>query len=169
MRRQSDPTRGLKYRALVLALLGLAACSQARTPPPAPPPGALPDSATSARAAEAEARRWFDEGVLMGRQSRWTEAEQRYRRAIAARGTEPTYRFALASALLAQNRVSEAADAFQAGIDLEEKAPNPDHALLAEEYERLIQILTRLGQQDRIAVARDRQRYHRELRDVLPP
>lgn len=163
------PRRPWVPGAAVLALLTAAACGSPPPPPPAPAPVAAPDSAALARAAEASARRWFDEGVMLGRQGRWPEAEQRYRRAAAALASEPTYRFALASALLAQDRVPEAADAFQAGIDIEERAPQPDHTLLAEEYERLIQILTRLGQQDRIAAVRARQQYHRELRDVLPP
>src|SRR5206468_13091863 len=133
---------------ILLALPALAACGGRPLPPPPPPApvAAAPvDSLELVRQARADAQRWFDEGTRLGREARWGEAEAQYRRALAAYPADPTYHFALASALLGQARVSEAADAFQAGIDLEEASPTPNHRLMAEDYERLIQILTRAG------------------------
>jgi tetratricopeptide (TPR) repeat protein len=120
------------------------------------------------RQARADAQRWFSEGTRLGRQGQWTQAEAQYRRAVAAYPADPAYHFALANALLGQLRVNEAADAFQAGIDLEEASPTPNHRLMAEDYERLIQLLTRAGRAEQAQAARDRQRYHRELRDAVP-
>jgi tetratricopeptide (TPR) repeat protein len=154
----------------VLAASLLAACGAPPPPPAAPAPVvAAPDPAVLRRAARATAQADFDEATRLVRQGRWSEAEARYRRAVAAVPDEATFRFGLANGLLASGRVNEAADAFQAGIEVEENAAAPNHRLLAEDYERLIQILTRAGRTDQIAAARDRQRYHRELRDVLTP
>jgi tetratricopeptide (TPR) repeat protein len=159
-----------KSFAALLALPALAACGSRPLPPPPPPaPVAAPvDSMELLRRARMDAQRSFDEGRRLGLQGRWQEAEAQYRRALAAYLADPTYHFALSNALLGEARVSDAADAFQAGIDLEESSPTPNHRLMAEDYERLIQILTRAGRLDQAQAARDRQRYHRELRDAVP-
>jgi tetratricopeptide (TPR) repeat protein len=151
-------------------LLAMAACGPKPLPPaPAPAAAAPLDSAALDRMSETTARQIFDEGTALARQGRWREAEARYRQAIATRPSEPTYPFALAAALLSQQRVADAAVAFKAGIDAEEAAPLPNHRLLAEDYERYIQILTRAGRAEDIPAARDRQRYHREIRDAQLP
>ncbi|MDB4949697.1 MAG: Tetratricopeptide repeat-containing protein [Gemmatimonadetes bacterium] len=168
------PRPVMHLRATLLALVALpalAACG-GRPPPPPPPPApvAVPvDSLELARQARAEAQRWFDAGTRLGRQGRWAEAEASYRRAVVAYGADPTYHFALSAALLNQTRLNDAADAFREGIDVEEASPTPNHRLLAEDYERLIQILLRAGRTDLVDAARDRQRYHRDLRDVTMP
>jgi thioredoxin-like negative regulator of GroEL len=155
--------------AVVAATL-VAACGGPPPPPPAPAPVAAPvDSAALARSARERAQGDFDAATRLVRQGQWAQADALFRRAISAAPDEATFRFGLANELLAAGRVSEAADAFQAGIDVEENAAVPNHRLLAEDYERLIQILTRAGRTDLIPAARDRQRYHRELRDVVSP
>ncbi|HET6763784.1 MAG TPA: tetratricopeptide repeat protein [Longimicrobiaceae bacterium] len=156
--------------AAVLAFAMLAACGGRRPPPPAPAPLAAPvDSTEIVRLQRVQAQAFFDQATRLGRQARWGEAVALYRRAVAAAPDEATYHFGLSSALLGGGSLGEAADAFQAGIDVEERATVPNHRLLAEDYERLIQILTRAGRTEAIGPARDRQRYHRELRDVLLP
>jgi tetratricopeptide (TPR) repeat protein len=158
-------------RAAVLALaLAAAACVQPPPPPPAPPPlAAAPDSAAAQRAARAGAQRAFDEGVALGRQSRWREAEERYRTAVRGAPDEARYRFALSTALVGQARVWEAADAFRDAIELEERAPRPNHRLLAQEYERLIQLLVQVNRTEDADAARARQAYHRQMRDAAVP
>lgn len=157
---------------LIVAPLALAACypRQPVAPPPAPPP---PPAATSP-AEEAvqrmqRARRLYDEGVRLGRQSRWAEAADRYRLAIEAVPNEVRYHMALADALLSQGREWEAADALQAGIRVEEAGPNPNHRVLAVDYERLIGLLTRLNRMDEARQAAERQARHRRLRDAAVP
>ena len=159
-------------RAAVLALaLAAGACVQPPPPPPAPPPVApAADPAAEAAAARQRARRAFDEGVALGRQSRWREAEDRYRAAVRAAPDEAQYHFALSTALAGQARVWEAADAFRDGIEVEERAPRPNHRLLAQEYERLIQLLQQVNRTEDVDAARARQAYHRQMRDAaLPP
>jgi predicted Zn-dependent protease len=115
------------------------------------------------------ARRLFDEGVSLGRQSRWSEAADRYRLAIEAVPNEVRYHMALADALLSGGRDWEAADALQAGIRVEEAGPNPNHRVLAVDYERLIGLLTRLNRMDEARQAAERQARHRRLRDAAVP
>jgi tetratricopeptide (TPR) repeat protein len=157
----------------VLAPLALAACypRQPVAPPPAPPP---PPVATISPAEEAvqrmqRGRRAFDEGVQLGRQSRWADAADRYRLAVESVPNEVRYHMALSDALLAMGRDWEAADALQAGIRVEESAPNPNHRVLAVDYERLIRLLTRLNRLDEARTAADQQARHRRLRDAAVP
>jgi tetratricopeptide (TPR) repeat protein len=157
----------------VLAPLALAACypRQPVAPPPAPPPPpvAVADPAAEAVARMQRARRLFDEGVQLGRQSRWAEAADRYRLAVEAVPNEVRYHMALAEALLSQGREWEAADALQAGIRVEEASPNPNHRVLAVDYERLIGLLTRLNRLDEARQAAERQARHRRMRDAAVP
>jgi tetratricopeptide (TPR) repeat protein len=158
---------------LVLAPLAVAACypRQPVAPPPAPPPAPV---ATLSPAEEAvqrmqRGRRLYDEGVRLGRQSRWAEAADRYRLAIEAIPNEVRYHLALSDALLALGREWEAADALQAGIRVEEARPNPNHRVLAVDYERLIGLLTRLNRLDEAREAAAHQARHRRLRDAAVP
>ena len=155
---------------LVLASLALAACypRQPVAPPPAPlpPPPAAISPAEEAVQRMQRARRAYDEGVRLGRQSRWAEAADRYRLAAEAVPNEVRYHLALSDALLAQGREWEAADALQAGIRAEENGPNPNHRVLAVDYERLIRLLTRLNRLDEAREAAARQAQHRRLRDA---
>jgi tetratricopeptide (TPR) repeat protein len=156
---------------LVVAPLLLAACypRQPVAPPPLPPPPPPPpvvDPAAEAVARMQRARRAYDEGVRLGRQSRWAEAADRYRLAVEAVPNEVRYHLALSDALLAQGREWEAADALQAGIRVEEEGPNPNHRVLAVDYERLIRLLTRLNRLDEAREAAARQARHRRLRDA---
>jgi tetratricopeptide (TPR) repeat protein len=165
-----SPSRSTLAVLAFAALAALAACGAPAPPPPAPVPVVVAvDSTEIVRQQRVQAQGWFDQATRLGRQARWGEAIALYRRAVAAAPDEATYHFGLSSALLGSGSLGEAADAFQAGIDVEERADAPNHRLLAEDYERLIQILTRAGRTDLIGPARDRQRYHRELRDVLLP
>lgn len=123
------------------------------------------DSAAAAQASATRARTRFDEGVLLGRQSRWAEAEAKYREAARLRPEEPSYQMALSTALLEQGKAWEAADALRAGIEAEERLPEPNHRVLAVDYERLIALFTRMGRNEDAQRARERLRYHRQLRD----
>jgi tetratricopeptide (TPR) repeat protein len=158
---------------LVLAPLALAACypRQPVAPPPAPPP---PPAATISPAEEAvqrmqRARRAFDEGVRLGRQSRWADAADRYRLAVESMPNEVRYHLALSDALLSMGREWEAADALLAGIRVEENGPNPNHRVLAVDYERLIALLTRLNRLDEAREAAAQQARHRRMRDAAVP
>lgn len=158
----------------VLAPLMLAACypRQPVAPPPLPPPPPPPpvvDPAAEAVARMQRARRAYEEGVHLGRQSRWAEAADRYRLAVEAVPNEVRYHLALSDALLAQGREWEAADALQAAIRVEEEGPNPNHRVLAVDYERLIRLLTRLNRLDEAREAAARQAQHRRLRDAAVP
>jgi tetratricopeptide (TPR) repeat protein len=155
----------------VLVPLALAACypRQPVAPPPLPPPPPPPivaDPAAEAVARMQRAQRAYDEGVRLGRQSRWAEAADRYRLAVETVPNEVKYHLALSDALLAQGREWEAADALQAGIRAEENGPNPNHRVLAVDYERLIRLLTRLNRLDEAREAATRQAQHRRLRDA---
>ena len=155
----------------VLVPLALAACYPRQPvappplPPPPPPPAAL-SPAEEAVARKQRARRAYDEGVRLGRQSRWAEAADRYRLAVEAVPNEVRYHLALSDALLAQGREWEAADALAAGSRVEENRPNPNHRVLAVDYERLIRLLTRLNRMDEAREAAARQAQHRRLRDA---
>ena len=157
----------------VLAPLALAACypRQPVAPPPLPPPPPPPAISPAEEAVQRmqRAQRAYDEGVRLGRQSRWAEAADRYRLAIQAVPNEVRYHLALSDALLAQGREWEAADALQAGIRVEESGPNPNHRVLAVDYERLIRLLTRLNRLDEAREAAARQAQHRRLRDAAAP
>lgn len=166
----------MQARRIFLALLPLAAAAcyprQPVAPPPAPPavifiPAAPPvlDAPTQRERAE----RLFEEGVGLGRQSRWAEAADRYRLAAEANPDDSRYPMALSQALLSQGRDWEAADALQAAIRLDENVANPNHRVLAVDYDRLIALLTRLNRLDEARVAQDRQSYHRRMRDAAIP
>ncbi len=165
----------MQARRFFLALLPLATAAcyprQPVAPPPAPPPVAepviTPEEATRQRARRAE--RFFDEGVALGRQSRWSEAADRYRLAAEADPDEPRYPMALSNALLSQGREWEAADALQAAIRVAENAPNPNHRVLAVDYDRLVALLTRLNRLDEARTAQARQAQHRRMRDAAVP
>ena len=166
----------MQARRFLLALfsLTLAACypRQPVAPPPAPPPPPPAPTLTEEDAARARlqrAERFFDEGVSLGRQSRWAEAADRYRLASEANPNEPRYPLALAEALLSQGRDWEAADALLAGIRVEERRQSPNHRVLAVDYERLIRLLTRLNRLDEARLAQEQQSYHRRLRDAATP
>jgi thioredoxin-like negative regulator of GroEL len=160
----------MQARRFFLALLplALAACypRQPVAPPPAPPPPPAPTitAEEAARMRRQRAERFFAEGVSLGRQSRWSEAADRYRLAAEANPGDPRYPLALAEALLSQGREWEAADALLAGIRVEEARTNPNHRVLAVDYERLIRLLTRLNR-----LAQEQQSYHRRLRDAETP
>lgn len=154
-----------------LLLLALPACAPKPLPAPAPAPVAVapPTAEESEAARRRTAQMQFDAAVLLGRQSRWPEAEARYREAIRALPDEPSYHMALASTLLAQGRDSEAADALQAGIRAEEALPTPNHRVLVVDYERLVRILERVGRADEARTARIRMQLHRDRRDTELP
>ncbi len=165
-----------KYLLTALMLvLSAAACGPRRPvvapPPPAPaPPAAPPPTAEEAeRARAADALRWWEQGVVAGRQGRWSDAERLYRQAAAAQPGAPTYHMALASALSQQGRENDAANAMLAGIRAEEALPRPNHRVLAVDYQRLIRLLERLNRLDEARAARERQRFHQTMRDAAPP
>lgn len=166
----------MQARRYLLALLPLAAGAcyprQPVAPPPAPPP-VIYIPATSAedeaRDRRARAERFFDEGVNLGRQSRWADAADRYRLAAEANPDDSRYPMALSQALLAQGREWEAADALQAAIRLDENVTTPNHRVLAVDYDRLIALLTRLNRLDEARTAQQRQAEHRRLRDAAVP
>lgn len=112
------------------------------------------------------ARRLFEEGVLLGRQSRWSEAAERYRLAASADPADARYPLALADALVAQGRDGDAADALAAAIRIDEGAPRPNHRVLYIDYERLVRLLTRANRHEDARAARDRQEHHRRMRDA---
>ena len=159
--------------SLVLVSLVLAACypRQPVAPPPAPPPAPrpAPSEAQLAEQRRQRAVRFFDEGVALGRLSHWAEAADRYRLAAEADPAEARYPMALADAMLAQGREWEAADALQAAIRIQEAAPEPNHRVLAVDYERLIRLLTRLNRLDEARTAQARQDQHRRMRDADVP
>lgn len=154
---------------LAVLLLALGAC-QPRMPAaaaPLPEPAVIEPPPLEGMLERLErARRLFDEGVLLGRQSRWRDAADRYRLAAEADPADPRYPMALADALAADGRDSEAADALAAAIRLEEGAPRPNHRVLYVDYERLVRLLTRTGRLDEARAARARQEEHRRLRDA---
>ena len=157
--------------AVVLVLLALAACTPrpvVAPPPPLPPPPPPPPVETEAERVVRGHRLW-EEGTQLGRQGRWVQAERAYRDAVAISPDSATYHLALATALLQQQRDTEAADAMLAAIRLEEAGAAPNHRVLAVEYEQLIQILERVNRMDEARQARERQRLHRMLRDAAPP
>lgn len=154
---------------VMLVAGGMAGC-QPRMPVTAAP---LPEPVVLAAEAPEEglierlerARRLFDEGVALGRRSRWSEAAERYRAAAEADPRDARYPLALADAMAAQGRDWEAADALLAAIRIEEDGVRPNHRVLYVDYERLVRHLTRAGRLDEARVARDRQEQHRRLRD----
>ncbi|HEX8832136.1 MAG TPA: tetratricopeptide repeat protein [Longimicrobium sp.] len=154
---------------LSILVLALAACTP--PPPPRPLPAPLPPPVMvspedAERAAEMEARRSWEEATALGRQGRWTEAEARLRRAVQQRPSEPRYHLALSNALVQQGRESEAADALWAGIRAQEAVESPNHRVLVVDYERLIELLTRVARTGEAQQARARQAEHRRLRDA---
>jgi tetratricopeptide (TPR) repeat protein len=167
----------MQARRFFLALLplALAACypRQPVAPPPpapvAPPPAPTVTAEDAARARRARAERFFAEGVSLGRQSRWADAAERYRLAAEANPDDSRYPMALSQALSSSGREWEAADALQAAIRLDENAPNPNHRVLAVDYDRLIAMLTRLNRLDEARTAQERQAFHRRLRDAEVP
>jgi tetratricopeptide (TPR) repeat protein len=159
-----------------LALLPLAAAAcyprQPVVAPPPPPPVAAPTiiiREEEERASARRAERLFEEGVALGRQSRWAEAADRYRLAAEADPDEARYPMALSNALLSQGREWEAADALQAAIRVAENAPNPNHRVLAVDYDRLVTLLTRLNRLDEARSAQARLAQHRRMRDAAVP
>jgi tetratricopeptide (TPR) repeat protein len=165
----------MQARRFFLALLPLAltACvpRQPVAPPPAPPsPPVLVISAEDeARARARRAERFFDEGVSLGRQSRWSEAADRYRLAAEANPDEPRYPMALSNALLSQGREWEAADALIAAIRVSENVRDPNHRVIAVDYDRLVALLTRLNRLDEARTAQERLAHHRRMRDAAGP
>jgi tetratricopeptide (TPR) repeat protein len=162
----------MQARRIFLALLPLAAAAcYPRQPvaPPAPPPVIFIPAAPpveDTRTQRERAERFFDEGVGLGRQSRWAEAAERYRLAAEADPADSRYPMALSQALLSAGRDWEAADALQAAIRLDENVATPNHRVLAVDYDRLIALLTRLNRLDEARVAQDRLAYHRRMRDA---
>jgi tetratricopeptide (TPR) repeat protein len=139
-------------------------------PPPAPLPPApteTPEQAAAERATQAQAA--WNEGTRLGREAHWPQAERQYRQAISLEPDSVKYQMALSTALVQQGRDSEAADVLQGAIRREETAPNPNHRLIAVDYERLIQLLERANRLDEARTARERQRFHRTMRDAAPP
>lgn len=153
-----------------LLLLALPACAPKPLPAPTPAPVVVPPTPEETEEARRRtAQMQFEQAVVLGRQSRWPEAEARYREAIRALPGEPSYHMALASTLLAQGRDSEAADALQAGIRAEEALATPNHRVLVVDYERLVRILERVGRADEARSARIRMQLHRDRRDTELP
>lgn len=161
-----------RFLSPLLPLL-LGACYPRQPVVAPPPPPAVVVSAVSpedeARARAQRAERFFDEGVSLGRQSRWAEAADRYRLAAEADPDEARYPMALSNALLSGGREWEAADALQAAIRVEERAQDPNHRVLAVDYERLVALLTRLNRLDEARTAQARQAQHRRMRDAAVP
>lgn len=163
----------MRTRVTILALAA-AAMGACTPPPPAPPapaplPAAPPPSAEEVeRAAEEQARRSWEQATAFGRQGRWRDAEMLLRTAIRQRPSNPTYHLALANALVQQSRDSEAADALWAGIRAQEAVPSPNHRVLVVDYDRLVELLTRVGRAGDAQQARARQAEHRRLRDAAP-
>jgi thioredoxin-like negative regulator of GroEL len=163
----------MKIRTLTFALLvtGLSGCMPPPPPPaapaPLPLPAAPPPSAEEVeRAAEEQARRSWEQATTLGRQGRWRDAEALLRTAVQQRPSNPTYHLALSNALVQQSRESEAADALWAGIRAQEAVPSPNHRVLVVDYERLVELLTRVGRAAEAQQARARQAEHRRLRDA---
>jgi tetratricopeptide (TPR) repeat protein len=154
--------------SLVLGVAMLGACTpRPRVLPPPPPPSApaqTPEEIAAERAARA--RQLWSEGTDFGKQGRWVQAERSYREAATLQPDSATYHLALATALLQQGRDGDAANALLAGIRAEEAAQPVNHAVIAVDYERLISILERAGRLDEARTARERQRFHRMMRDA---
>ena len=160
--------------SLLVALLVLSACVPRPVvlpppPPPLPPPPPPPVVEETEADRSARAQQLWTSGTVLGRQGRWGEAEHAYREAVSLRPDSVSYQLSLTTALLQQQRDSEAADVLLGAIRLQEAAPSPNHRLLAVDYERLIQILERVNRLDEARTAREKQRLHRMLRDALPP
>jgi len=158
--------------SLLAAVFVLAACVPRPVvvpppPPPLPPPPPPPVETEAERATRAH--QTWSAGVALGRQGRWFQAERAYREAMELEPDSVGYQMSLSTALLEQQRDSEAADVLLSAIRLQEAAPSPNHRVLAVDYERLIQILERVNRLDEARTARERQRLHRMLRDAQPP
>jgi tetratricopeptide (TPR) repeat protein len=154
--------------SLVFAVMALGACTPRPVvlPPPPPPPAPVQTPEEIAAERAARARQLWNEGTQLGRQGRWAQAERAYREAATLQPDSATYQMALSTALLQMGRDSEAADALLAAIRIEEAAQPVNHAVIAVDYERAIQILERVGRLDEARTARDRQRFHRMMRDT---
>jgi predicted Zn-dependent protease len=164
--------RHLVIPSAALLALVLTACAPRGVAPgdvPAPAPEPPPVETPAPPPASGDARALFDEGILLGRQGRWADAADRYRRAADSEPRNPAYHMALADALLAQGRESDGATAMEAGIRAEEALSRPNHRVLAVDYERLIVLLNRLNRLDEAREARRRQAHHRALRDAASP
>ncbi|SOD02109.1 Tetratricopeptide repeat-containing protein [bacterium JGI 053] len=158
--------------SLLVALVVLTACVPRPVvlpppPPPLPPPPPVAVETDAERTARAQ--QLWTSGTALGQQGRWAQAERAYREAVALQPDSVPYQLSLTTALLQQQRDSEAADVLLGAIRLQEAAPSPNHRLLAVDYERLIQILERVNRLDEARAARERQRLHRMLRDAQPP
>lgn len=157
---------------LVLSIAISATACTPRQPvvaPAPPPPSVQPAPDLEAATRRREATTHFEEGIAFGRQGRWSEAAEAYAQAASLDASESRYQVARAEALLQSGHEWEAADALQAAIRIDEAAVSPNHRVLAVDYERLIRLLTRLNRLDEARTARDRQDYHRRLRDTAPP
>jgi predicted Zn-dependent protease len=162
----------MQVRTLLLVpLVAFAVGCTPRQPPPRPRPTIFIPAAPVEDNAEMASRALmsWEEGVVLGRQARWGEAAEAYRRAVELNPAEVRYHMALADALLQGGREWESADALMSGIRAEEAKPNPNHRVLGVDYERLIRLLTRLNRLDEARTARARQEHHRRLRDAAPP
>lgn len=163
-----------KLHVAVLALALLPACTPRRPvvlPPPPPPPPAEPvlTDAQLEMQKDLDAHRLWQEGTAYGRRGDWRQAEASFRGAASTRPDSATYHQALATALLQQGKTWEAADAMQLAIRAAEARRPVNHRVLAVDYDRLIQLLDRLNRLDEARVARDRQRFHRMMRDSQQP
>jgi hypothetical protein len=165
-------------RRLFLAVCSIAlltACTPRRRvvvappPPPPPPPAPVVTEAEANVARDLEARRFWEQGTAQGRRGAWSQAADSYRRAAEIRPDSVVYHMALSTALVQQGRAWEAADAMRAGIQVAERRQPVNHRILAVDYERLIELLTRLNRLDEARAARERQRFHRMMRDSSPP
>jgi tetratricopeptide (TPR) repeat protein len=156
--------------SLMLLALSLAGCMPRPVVLPPPPPPAAPTRTPEEIEAEraSQAAGLWETGTAYGRMGRWVQAERAYRDAVALRPDSARYQLALANALLQQQRDSEAADVLLGAIRLEAAAPSPNHGLIAVDYERVIQILERVNRMDEARQARERQRFHRMMRDAQP-
>ncbi len=160
--------RRLSYLLFALSLAGCTPPPVVIPPPPPPPP---PERTAEEIAAEraARARQLWEEGITFGRQGRWFQAERSYREGATLQPDSSKFPMAQATALLQMGRDPEAADALLAAIRLEEAGQPVNHGVLAVDYERLIQILERVGRLDEARTARERQRFHRMMHDAQPP
>ena len=91
------------------------------------------------------------------------------REAVSLRPDSAVYQMALAGALIEQRRDSEAANVLLSAIRVEEAEQPVNHKLLIVDYERLIQVLERVGRLDEARQARERQRFHRTMWDAAEP
>lgn len=151
---------------LAVAMLGACTPHPVVLPPPPPPPAPVQTPEEIAAERAARARQLWTEGTDFGKQGRWVQAERSYREAATLQPDSATYQSALATALLQQGRDSDAANALLAAIRVQEAAQPVNHAVLAVDYERVIQILERAGRLDEARTARERQRFHRMMRDA---